>query len=76
MRALLTFGSKVESLSSLSCVVLDLKWELLQQVLRAERYVVQSLKICGIIVERNVALAELVDLVTVTAFLPPQKRIV
>ena len=75
MRALLTFGSKVEFFSSLICVVLDLKWELFHQGLESreifctEDYL--SLKICGIIFERNVAFAELVDLVT--AFLPKKK---
>ena len=64
MRALLTFGSKVEFLSNLICVVLNLKWELLKQRLESieifctEDYL--SLKICCIIVERNVAFAELV----------------
>ena len=59
-------------------MVFDLKWELLQQGLESreifctEDYL--SLKICGIIVERNVAFAELLDLVT--AFFPPKKRIV
>ena len=78
MIALLTFGSKVEFLSSLICVVLDFKWQLLQQGLESreifctEDYL--SLKICGIIVERNVAFAELVDVVT--TFLPPKERIV
>ena len=77
MRALLTFGNKVEFLSSLVCVVLDLKWELLQQGLESreifcpEDYL--SMKICGRIVERNVAFAELVYVLT--AFLPPKKEL-
>ena len=76
MRVLLTFRSKVEFLSSLICVVLDFKWQLLQQGLESreifctEDYL--SLKICGIILERNVAFAEFVYVVT--TFLPPKKK--
>ena len=76
MRVLLTFRSKVEFLSSLICVVLDFKWQLLQQGLESreifctEDYL--SLKICGIILERNVAFAQFVYVVT--TFLPPQKK--
>ena len=57
-------------------MVLDFKWELLQQGLESreifctEDYL--SLKICGIILERNVAFAEFVCVVT--TFLPPQKK--
>ena len=57
-------------------MVLDLKWELLQQGLESREIFCTedhlSLKNCGIIVERSVAFAELVYVAT--AFLPPQKK--
>ena len=78
MTALLTFESKVGFFCSLICVVLDLKWELLQQGLEGreifctEDYL--SLKICGIIVERNVAFAELVYVFAASPPPPPKKK--